>query len=67
MPETVNGELPLLVMVSVRITVVLVSTFPNARLPLNPMIRVGATIPVPEALVVFTPLVASLLTVTVPL
>jgi hypothetical protein len=67
MPETVSVELPLLVIVSVLVAVMLVTTPPNARLPFNPMIRVGATIPVPEALVVFTPLVASLFTVTVPL
>jgi hypothetical protein len=67
MPETVSIELPLLVIVSVRVAVVSVTTFPNAKLPPNPMFRFGAMIPVPEALVVFTPLVASLFTVTVPL
>ena len=67
MLDTVNAELPLLVIVSVCVTVVLVTTLPNARLPINPMIRLGATVPVPEALIVFPPLVASLLTVTVPL
>jgi hypothetical protein len=66
MPVNVIAELPPLVIVRMRVAVVLVTTLPNARLPLNPMIRLGA-IPVPEALVVFTPLFASLLTVTVPL
>jgi hypothetical protein len=67
MPDTVIAELPLLLIVRMRVAVVFVTMLPNAKLPLNPMIRLGVTIPMPEALSVFTPLVASLLTVTVPL
>ena len=48
MLDTVNAELPLLLIVSVRVAVVLVTTLPNARLPLNPMIRLGAPVGVIE-------------------
>ena len=65
---TVRAELPVLAMVSVAVAVIPVVTFPNARFPLNPMIfvAVGAT-PLPEAVLVFVPLVLSEFTVTVPL
>ena len=41
-------------------------TLPKARLPLTPMMDVGAAVPVPDAAMVLVPLVASLVTVTVP-
>jgi hypothetical protein len=44
MPETFNTELPLLVIVSVPVAVVLVTTFPNAKLPLREITRVGPTL-----------------------
>jgi len=64
---TVSVTLPLLVIVMVAVAVCPVVTFPNARFPLTPMIFVGTGIPVPEALIVFPPLVLSAFTVIVPL
>ena len=40
---TVSVELPVLLIVSVAVAVSPVCTLPNARLPLNPMIRVCGT------------------------
>ena len=51
--------------VSVAVAVVPVVTVPNAKFPFSPMILVTAR-PVPEALMVFPPLVASAFTITVP-
>ena len=67
MLETLRVLLPSLQIAIVRVAAVLVTTFANARLPLTLMIRVGATTPVPDALFALPPLVASPLTVTVPL
>ena len=63
---TVSAELPLLVIVIVTVVVVPVTTLPKARFPLTPMTREGTGMPVAEQLIVLPPLVASLLTVTVP-
>ena len=64
---TVKGELPELLIVNVAVAVVPVVTAPKARLPLNPMIRVAAAVPVPEAAMVLVPPVASLWTVMIQL
>ena len=40
-PLTVSVEFPLFVMVSVVVALCPTVTFPNARFPLNPIIRVG--------------------------
>ena len=65
MSVTVSVVLPRLVIVSVAVAVCPVVTFPNARFSFSPMILVTAC-PVPEALMVFPPLVASEFTITVP-
>ena len=44
----------MLLIVNVAVEVVLTGTLPNARPPLNPMMR---EIPVPDAAIVFVPLV----------
>ena len=41
MPLTASVEFPLFVMVSVAIAVCPTGTFPNARFPINPIMRVG--------------------------
>ena len=60
-------ELPVLSIVNVACADDPASTLPKFRLPLKPMIRMGVGTPVPDAAMVFTPLVMSALTVTVPL
>ena len=67
---TVKVELPALVIVNVAVAVPPVLTVPKVKLPLNPIIFVRTTpaaMPAPEAALVPLPLVASLVTVTVPL
>ena len=65
---TVNVALPALLIVNEAVAVVPVITLPKAKLPLSPMMRVAAgAVPVPDAAMVLVPLVASLLTVTLPL
>ena len=64
---TVIVTLPRLEIVNVAVAVVPVMMLPNAKLPLNPMICVGTGMPAPEAEIVFVPLAASQLMVTVPL
>jgi hypothetical protein len=63
---TVIVELPVLLIVNVFCADEFTDTLPKAKLPLNEMIGVGDTVPIPEALMVLTPLVISELTVTVP-
>ena len=63
---TVITAFPLLAMVNVPCAEAPTVTLPKDRFPLKAMTRVGATVPVPEVVVVLTPLVLSELTVTVP-
>jgi hypothetical protein len=67
MPLTVSTELPVFAMVSVLCELEATVTSPNAKSPLNEMTRVGVAIPVPETALVAVPLVASELTVRLPL
>ena len=64
---TVKVALPALLIVREAVAVVPVITLPNARLPLRLIMRVAGAVPVPDAAIVLVPLVASLLTVTLPL
>ena len=60
----------MLVIVMVPLAVAPAGVLAKARLPLSPIIRVvptGAVVPVPDTAIVFVPLVASLVTVRVPL
>ena len=54
-------------MVRGRCIVVPTVTLPKAKLPLREIMRVGTGVPVPDAVLVLAPLLASELTVTVPL
>ena len=62
---TVKAESPLFVMVKVCCDDEPTVTLPKSKLPLSPIILVGAAKPFPEIAIVFTPLVLLQFTVTV--
>ena len=62
----VNAAVPLLLIVSPVVDVCPTVTLPNARLPDSPITRVTTGAPIPDTAMALVPLLASLVTVMVP-